>query len=133
MADEEDGSSVCPVCKSKVQLGDVRIECKGTCKGSFHATCVGIDRKVSKALIDNRNLKWQCDQCVNITSIAGYVAIGEENGVLQMLKDLMKLTKEQGVRIKELGEEVKALEMVREKEVPETVVEEVVKRPYKTD
>lgn len=54
-------SSKCSICKESITRE--RINCYGVCDRTFHTRCIGVNTNAVKALNENSNLKYVCNEC----------------------------------------------------------------------
>lgn len=66
--------SVCRQCSLRIQDGDnFSIVCKGSCKSSFHGSCIGMRTFQLNVLVTlSNNVLWMCDGCMSDFQQASY-------------------------------------------------------------
>ncbi|CAH0553842.1 unnamed protein product [Brassicogethes aeneus] len=87
MAGDEDESSErsCKKCNSAVN-NDNSVMCSGECKSYFHSDCVQLKKSVLNVLNSVKSVKWFCESCVLLVSVADSL----EDKLTRMLDNKLK-------------------------------------------
>lgn len=99
---------LCFECKEKIISEEkLTVSCFGKCNQVFHMYCASVKKSEHNCLLNNKNLRWICDKCLNPSETASQNQFSEQLSA----NNYEELIKTQGLLITNLNTEVELLKV----------------------
>ena len=75
--------NVCGKCEQEILISADPVACSGKCGAVFHRTCTALTKTAAKLVVDQRNMQFKCDECLDCDVGGGQSDLLSEVGVIR--------------------------------------------------